>query len=154
MKKEVFGLRWWDGMCVWSYEYTSLLVIKRLWNQRPLHRPAANRGCLLKEVNRRLGLESCSNKDFNPPCPTPLAPKEMLPGWVWGFLFSRKLLATGRAAFDGLNWRRKWRQMGSSSCGGHCVWKRLSTPILSAQRNWRDLCCPAISSSLLAAASK
>jgi hypothetical protein len=36
----------------------------------------------------------------NPLCPTPLAPKEMLPGWVWGFLF---LLNDVTSRWDGFD---------------------------------------------------
>ncbi len=84
---------------------------KRLWNQRPLRHPAANKGHLHKEVNGRLGLKSCSNKDFNPPCPTPLAPKEMLQGgfgdfyFLWSYWLWAEPLSTGR--IDGRN-DSKW----------------------------------------------
>ncbi len=36
----------------------------------------------------------------NPLCPTPSAPKEMLPGWVWGFLFLRNDATSGWDGFD------------------------------------------------------
>jgi hypothetical protein len=92
---------------------------KVLWNQRPLHHPAANRVCLHKEVygtTWQLGLESCFNKD---PTPSPnfVGTKRDALGWIWGFLFLMKLWATGKGGFWRVDGWRKWRIMGLPSVG-------------------------------------
>ncbi len=94
-----------------------LFSTKVLWNRRPLHRPAANRMCLHKEVNSTtwwLGFESCSNKDSTP-LPNSVGTKRDASGWGWGFLVSMKAIGLqASAAFN--------KAMGSINDGKWICW--------------------------------
>ncbi len=55
---------------------------------------------------------------IQPPCPTPLAPREMFQGGFGDFLFSMKLLAMGKGGFRRVDGRQKWQLMELLSIRG------------------------------------
>ncbi len=145
---------------------------KGLWNQMPLHHPASNRVPVLREAGGttwQLGLESFSSKDSKSLAQLYLYLRDAS-GWVWGFIFSMKLVAMARTAIDGVElmadmmvngFVARWvgvRRFGQFQCAANGILQIrhnrgsphhfLFTPCGSLhviKRLWNQmpLCCPA-----------